>query len=101
MKALKYILSTILLITAIWSCTKDEFGNIDFLSTAGAPTNVSALFKVTQDNTGLVSIAPTGEGAVYFEVKYGDATSSVARVAPGKLVNHTYAEGNYTVTISA
>ena len=68
MKALKYIFSAILLIAAIWSCTKDEFGNIDFVSTAGAPTNVSALFKVTQDNTGLVSIAPTAEGAVYFEV---------------------------------
>jgi len=101
MKALKYIFSAILLIAAIWGCTEDEFGNTDFVSTAVAPTNVSALFKVTQDNTGLVSIAPTAEGATSFEVKYGDATTSVARVAPGKLVNHTYAEGNYTVTITA
>ncbi|OGS69661.1 MAG: hypothetical protein A3F91_02205 [Flavobacteria bacterium RIFCSPLOWO2_12_FULL_35_11] len=101
MKVLKYFLSAILIVATIWSCTDEDFGSLDFLSTATPPTNVSALFKVTQDNTGLVSIAPTGEGAVYFEVKYGDATSSVARVAPGKLVNHTYAEGNYTVTISA
>lgn len=100
MKALKYILSAILLIATIFSCTEDEFDNTDFVSTAVAPNNVSALFKVTQDNTGLVTIAPTGEGAVSFEVLYGDGTATPAKIKPGKLASHNYAEGNYTVTIT-
>ncbi|WP_445737382.1 hypothetical protein [Mariniflexile sp.] len=101
MKALKYFLSTILLIAAFWSCTQDEFGSTDFVGTAVAPTNVSALFKITQDNTGLVSIAPSAEGVASFDIKYGDATTTPAKVKPGKVANHNYAEGNYTVTITA
>jgi hypothetical protein len=101
MKTLKYILSTLFLIAAIWSCTKDEFGNTDFLKTAVAPTNVSALFKITQDNTGLVSIAPSAIGATSFDINYGDGTADIAKVGPGKITTHTYGEGSYTLNITA
>ncbi len=30
MKALKYILSTFLVTAVIWSCTDDDFNNLDF-----------------------------------------------------------------------
>jgi len=101
MKTLKYILSTVLLITMVWSCTDDEFGNTDFISSAVAPTNVAALVTITQDNTGLVTIAPTADGAVLFDVNYGDGTTELAKVNAGKVTTHNYEEGNYTVNIAA
>ena len=63
MKILKYFLSTILIAATIWSCTDEDFGNLDFLSTATAPTNVAALYNVTQDNTGTVTITPIDRAA--------------------------------------
>ena len=100
MKVFKYILSTLLLLVVVWSCSEEEFGNVDFIGTANAPTNVAALFKITQDNTGLVSIIPTAEGTVSFDVDYGDGTAPTA-VTVGKVALHTYSEGTYNVTITA
>lgn len=101
MKALKYILSIVLLVTAFWSCTDEDFGSTEFVDSAIAPTNVSALFKVTQDNTGLVTIAPSADGAVSYEILYGDGTETAAKILAGKLAIHTYAEGSYSVKITA
>ena len=101
MKVLKYFLSTLFVIAAVWSCTDEEFGSLDFIETATAPTNVAAVFKVTQDNTGLVSITPSAEGATQFEVDYGDGTATPGNVMPGKVTTHTYPEGTYTVKIVA
>jgi hypothetical protein len=101
MKALKYLLSTVLLIAVLWGCSKDEFDNIDFVETGTAPANVAALFKITQDNTGLVSIMPTAEGAVSFDISYGDGTATSASIIAGKVATHTYSEGTYSVAIIA
>ena len=101
MKTFKYILSTFLVIAVIWSCTDDELNNLDFLDSAVAPTNVDALLTITQDNTGLVSILPSADGAVQFEIEYGDGTGSPAVVKAGGKIDHTYAEGNYTINILA
>ena len=101
MKTIKYILSTFLVIAVIWSCTDDELNNLDFLDSAVAPTNVDALLTITQDNTGLVSILPSADGAVQFEIEYGDGTGSPAIVKAGGTIDHTYAEGNYTINILA
>jgi len=101
MKALKYYLSAILLVTAFWSCTDTaDFGTADFVTTAVPPTNVKALFNVTQDNTGLVTITPNGEGAVSYEISFGDNTDSV-KIKQGEITSHTYAEGTYEVKIVA
>ncbi|HSQ47415.1 MAG TPA: hypothetical protein VLM44_10925 [Lutibacter sp.] len=101
MKVLKYFLSAILVVATIWSCTDEDFGNLDFLSTANAPTNVSAFFNVTQDNTGTVTITPNSEGAVSYDVFYGDNTYSPGNVKQGKSIVHVYSEGTYTVKIVA
>jgi len=101
MKALKYILGTVLLIAIVWSCSKEEFDNIDFIGTGTAPANVAALFKITQDNTGLVSIMPTADGAVSFDISYGDGTATSASIIAGKVATHTYDEGTYSVTVIA
>ena len=100
MKTIKYILSTLSIIVIIWGCTNDDLNNLDFLESAEAPTNVDALITITQDNTGLVSIAPSAEGAVLYDINFGDA-STPETVKVGKKATHTYAEGNYTVGIIA
>jgi len=95
MKTFKYILSTFLVIAIIWSCTDDELNNLDFLDTVVAPTNVDALFTITQDNSGLVSMIPSGDGAVQFVIDYGDGTGTPATLKAGEKADHTYAEGSY------
>ncbi len=99
MKALKYLLSTVLLIAVVWGCTKEEFDNVDFIETGTSPANLTALFKITQDNTGLVSIMPTAEGAVSYDITYGDGTATTAVIPAGRLASHTYSEGTYNVTV--
>jgi len=101
MKKIKYFLSAILLIIAVWSCDDDDFGSTDFVSTAIAPTNVTALYNITQDNTGLVTITPNSEGAVSYDIYFGDETTDPVKVKQGGNVSHTYDEGTYTVKIVA
>ncbi|NRD23334.1 PKD domain-containing protein [Winogradskyella litoriviva] len=100
MKTVKYIFSLCLVILLINSCVQDE-SSTDFVDTAVAPTNVLALFEVTQDNTGLVTITPTAEGAIGFNIYYGDDTVDPADINQGENTTHTYAEGTYTVTVVA
>jgi hypothetical protein len=60
---------------------------------------LTALYDITQDNTGVVTITPNGEGVTYFEVYYGDNTATPVKVLPGKNTVHQYAEGVYKVKI--
>ena len=53
-------------------------------------------FDVTQDNSGMVTIIPTAEGTVYFDVTFGDDTPEPAQIDNGETIDHTYAEGTYT-----
>ena len=101
MKTLKYILSTILIVTLVWSCQDDGFGDTDFVNSIEAPTNVTAAFSVTQDNSGLVTIAPLSEGAVSYSINPGDGSATQEDIKPGKSIKHVYAEGTYNVTIVA
>ena len=101
MNALKYLFTIALLITVVVSCKKDNFGDTSFLATAIAPDKLSALFDITQDNTGKVTITPNGEGASTFDIYYGDANKTPAVVTPGKNTQHIYAEGVYDVRIVA
>ena len=97
MKKLKLIFS-ILFIALLAGCSEDE-NDLSFVNNAPAPQNISALFTITQDNTGLVTIAPHGEGVVGFDVYYGDGTAEPAAVDVGQKTAHTYAEGQYDVKI--
>jgi hypothetical protein len=77
---------------------KDLLYSLDYIP---APQNVTAVFDITQDNTGLVSVIPNAEGAQKFEIQFGDGTGSPAECNPGEIVTHIYDEGVYTVTIKA
>ena len=99
MKKIKIIYKALIIFFIINACTDER--NLDFLDKISAPANVSALFNITQDNTGLVTITPTAEGATFFEVHFGDVTSDPVNIENGKNVQHTYVEGTYTVALVA
>lgn len=96
MKNIKLILNLIVFTLFISCNTDDTVPNVESIS---APTNISALIKIKQDNSGLVTILPKGEGITQYEIYFGDGTLEPAFVSPGSTVNHTYAEGNYQVKI--
>lgn len=97
MKAIKYLLSAVLLFSVIWSCD-DDFGSIDFVDSAVAPSDLSATFEPTQDNSGVVVITPNGVGVVSYSVDFGDG-SSPETVQQGQSISHTFAEGTYDVKL--
>lgn len=101
MKIFKYLIGLSLLAFVFASCQKDEISDTSFVDTATNPAALSVLFEITQDNSGLVTITPNGEGAVSFDVFYGDGTAAPAAVPAGKNTQHKYAEGVYTVKIVA
>lgn len=103
MKNIKFIFGFVCLLVMATGCTVDGIDDdTSFIDTAVAPTKVAAFYNITQDNTGLVTITPSGEGAVSYDIYYGDSTSAnPAYVLQGKNTSHIYKEGNYTVKIVA
>ena len=79
----------------------EELRDLSFTDSIAPPSNVSAAYDLTQDNTGNVTITPTADGAVSFEVYFGDSTTEPAKLGLGENVTHTYAEGSYNVKIVA
>jgi hypothetical protein len=101
MNAIKYFLSAFLMLVVFTNCNKVKTDDLSFVDAAVAPAKLSVLFEITQDNSGLVTITPNGEAAVYYEVYYGDVTTAPANLSAGKNTKHTYAEGVYNVRIVA
>jgi len=99
MKNIKLIMS-IFFVSLLLACSQDD-SDTSFFDDANAPANISALFTITQDNSGLVTIAPHGEGIVNYQVFYGDGTVEPADLAIGQKTTHVYAEGQYDVKIVA
>jgi hypothetical protein len=99
MKALKYIYGITMLLLVITGCKKEVYDDTAFVEAGAAPIKLSAVYEITQDNSGLVTITPNGTEAISYEVYFGDATTTPAKVAAGKSVQHTYAEGVYTVKL--
>ncbi|PIA82345.1 hypothetical protein BFR04_11365 [Gaetbulibacter sp. 4G1] len=98
MKALKYILS--LTLVFFIGCAEDD-NDLSFVDKIEAPTNVSALFKISQDNSGLVSITPNSDGAVMYNITFGDGTEGSESVKQGESLDHSYLEGTYSVNVEA
>ncbi|MBL7703807.1 MAG: hypothetical protein JNM14_16275 [Ferruginibacter sp.] len=101
MNTIKYFCCSILLLLMTAACNKVDTDDVSFVEAASAPAKLSVMFDITQDNTGLVTITPNGEGAVYYDVYFGDAATTPANVPAGKFVTHVYAEGVYNVKIIA
>lgn len=100
MKNFKYILTSFLAVLLVFTCANED-DDTDFVNQIEAPKNVSALITVTQDNTGLVTITPLGEGAISYKVNYGDGSELSEDLNPGQSTQHTYEEGVYNAIIVA
>ncbi|WP_439504856.1 hypothetical protein [Sediminibacterium sp.] len=101
MKSIKFLFSAVLVGLLFTGCTKKEFTDTSFVESASVPDKLGALFTITQDNTGLVTITPSGEGAISYDVYYGDGTAAPAKVTAGKSTTHIYKEGAYNVRLVA
>ncbi|MBL0133134.1 MAG: hypothetical protein IPP79_03520 [Chitinophagaceae bacterium] len=101
MNSIKYILGFALLLAFTAGCNKVTNDDVSFIESATAPDKLTALFEISQDNTGNVTITPNGEGANSYEVYYGDGTVVPAKVESGKNTSHKYAEGVYNVKLVA
>lgn len=99
MKTNKFIISICCTLLFLAGCNKDIFEDVSFLNSASSAGKLSALYDITQDNSGTVTITPNGEGVVSYEVFYGDNNKTAVKVLPGKNTVHQYAEGVYKVKI--
>lgn len=102
MKLKKYIIPFVLLICIAAGCKKDQqFNDTSLVGTAASASSLGVMFDITHDNTGVVTITPSGTGAVSYDIYYGDASTTPGKVAAGRNITHTYAEGNYSVKLVA
>lgn len=99
MKKIKTIYKALVILLIFSACTEER--SLDFLENVAPPSNVAATYTLTQDNSGFVTITPTAQGAVGFNIDLGDSSSEVQGLEMGKIVQHTYAEGTYNLTITA
>jgi len=99
-RKMKKLIKFCLILSVLVSCTGDDF-DPDVVNSIVKPTNVSATLAVTQDNTGLVTITPLGESVTSFSINYGDSSELSEGISPGESVEHTYAEGSYTLDVIA
>ncbi|MDI1256105.1 MAG: hypothetical protein PSV16_08370 [Flavobacterium sp.] len=97
MKNLKYFFS-LLFVMLILSCTKEDDGT-EYLTDADAPSNLSAIFTISQDNSGNVTIRPNSDGATSYAIVFGDSTVEEGIVLPGETIDHIYPEGTFQVKI--
>ncbi len=96
---LKTIFTVFIAVTIIGCDMDDDNLGVD-LENLSTPENLGATFQITQDNTGLVTITPTGEGATLYSVDFGDGSPSSDALKAGEQVQHVYAEGEYDVVIT-
>ncbi|HSF46586.1 MAG TPA: hypothetical protein VLA58_11280, partial [Chitinophagaceae bacterium] len=93
------ILIITMFLIVVSGCTKLEYDDVSFAEAAKAPDKLSAMFDITQDNTGLVTIYPNGEGIAYYNVTTGLPGANAVKVLPGKSLQAKYPEGSYDVKI--
>ncbi|MEY3678846.1 MAG: hypothetical protein RI924_987 [Bacteroidota bacterium] len=97
MRTITKILSLVILLGVFSGCEKENFGDTSFLESVEAPSGLNPFFNITQDNTGLVTITPNGEGATAYDIYFGHGSSNPTRVQAGQSVTHVYPEGTYSV----
>ncbi len=101
MKTIIKLFGLLLLSGLIFTACNDDENDLSFIEGVAPPSNITALFKITQDNSGLVTITPNAEGANNFTIRFGDGSGEEATVAAGGSVEHIYPEGDFDVSITA
>lgn len=98
---IKYLLVFILPLYLIAGCTKSQLNDTSFVTAAAGVTNLAAMFNITHDNTGIVTITPNSSGATSYDVYMGDNTTMPVSVVAGQSIKHTFIEGTFQVKIVA
>ncbi|HEY0040225.1 MAG TPA: hypothetical protein VGB71_06150, partial [Flavisolibacter sp.] len=88
MRTIKNIFTISLLLCIFAGCKKEVNDDTSFVASANAPEQLSAMFEITQDNSGMVTITPNGTGASFYDVYFGDNTAAPSRVEAGKNTTH-------------
>ena len=102
MKNIKYLILFIFGFALFGACNEDDTYDISAIDAITAPTNVSAIFNITQDNSGLVTIIPQADGVARFTILCGDvADETPSEYKLNEVATHIYQEGVYTVNITA
>lgn len=92
-----FSMAAILMVT---SCVKEETSYA--FQDVSAPSDLAVAFDIAQDDSGNVSVIPTGTGATVFQIFFGDVEDETpVEVAPGEAADHTYAEGVYNLKVVA
>jgi len=99
MKALKYIISFAMFAAIVVACKKNTNEDTSFANSINTPSKLKLLFDITQDNTGIVTITPNGEGVASFDIYFGDGATNPAMVLAGNSVKHIYTEGVFKVKV--
>ncbi|MGI9532415.1 hypothetical protein [Lutimonas sp.] len=98
MKYLKTLLVLIIFGSAFVACEKNDVSYA--FQEISAPTNVTSVFDIAQDDSGVVTVTPSGEGAQSFNVYFGDVEDETPEVVtPGGSLDHVYDEGQYSVRV--
>ena len=85
-KIYPFLLSALFLIVVL-SCTQED-RDTTFTDGIALPSNLSLLVQITQDNTGTVTLTPSGESVAQYTIDFGDNSES-AMAAPGEFFTHT------------
>jgi PKD repeat protein len=103
MKKITITFSLLALVAGFVGCQKDGIDTDTSFLNSATPGATGKVFDISNDNSGKVTITPTGEGISSFVVKFGHGTGSAAEatVKPGYSAVHNYPEGSYTVTINS
>jgi hypothetical protein len=104
MNKIKFIYSIAFLLVLTTGCTKKDGidSDLSFVTTASSSA-LAKVFTISNDNSGIVRITPTGEGVSSYTINFGHGTGTAASatIQPGANATHAYPEGSYTVTILA
>ncbi|MEO0554313.1 MAG: hypothetical protein AAF149_13985 [Bacteroidota bacterium] len=104
MKNIQQILILCLSVTVLfWSCANDDDGLILSEDDLATPSNVTAAFDITNDNTGTFTVTPAAQAASSFQILFGDEVDGeeATVVLPGESAQNIYDEGDFVLTITA
>lgn len=99
MKKTKHIIYFLFLLV-IAACEKDYINSDNNIQIA-APSEVSASFNITNDNSGNVNITPKSNGGLMHIISFNDGNSVIDTLDLGESMMHSFAEGNYDISVKA
>lgn len=96
----RYLLLLVSFLFITTACKEDD-RDTDYLNGLAAPSNIALQVVVSQDNTGTVSLIPSGDNASAFTIDFGDGTEETVDLLPGESAVHIYGEGSYNALVIA